>query len=235
MTPRIPDDSTGTHLKPVDFDPFAAPQSDRFSLSTAQREIWSAVQMGPEASCAYNLCFALRLTGAVSIEALQRSVLLLLARHEALRLKFDPYGEWRSVPAEQPSDLPLADLSGLAPAERNAVLEAMFVAEVETPLDLVNGPPVRLRLVVEARDRCLLVLAAHHIAFDGWSAWIFFRELATLYAGALGGVTPSLPPAEPFGRFVAGEADAEGRERADRHASSGRRDSRGEAWSRKPI
>src|SRR5512145_2263223 len=80
---QAPDDQPGIRLTPVDFDPFAdaTHRATTLPLSEAQREIWAAVQMGPEASCAYNLCFALRLVGDVSAEDLRPLVQQLFDRH----------------------------------------------------------------------------------------------------------------------------------------------------------
>ncbi len=54
---------------PVDFDPFgdAAAPPVHFPMTEAQREVWASVQMGAEASNAYNVCHAFRVRGAFSI------------------------------------------------------------------------------------------------------------------------------------------------------------------------
>ena len=168
MTTRRADDPGEVTLAPVDFDPFAeAPSPTVYPLSEAQREIWSVVQMGPEASCAYNQCFALRLTGPVSSDALRGAVAHLLARHDALRSTFDASGEWQVVHPPRPVDMPSLDLTGRSSAEQETALAAIFAEEVETPFDLVSGPPTRVRLVIEAPDRYVLVLTVHHIVCDG--------------------------------------------------------------------
>jgi len=215
-TPKPPDDQSGIELTPVEFDPFAGAtgQPATIPLSEGQREIWVAAQMGPAASCAYNLCFALRLVGTVSAEDLRSSVQSLFDRHEALRMVFDPSGEWQMAQAAHQNDVPIADLSTLPLAKREAAVNAIFVEEVETPFNLVSGPPARARIVVEASDQCLLLLTAHHMVFDGWSSGIFFRDLAALYGAARRGETATLPPAEPFSRFAEREGHAKGREAA---------------------
>jgi amino acid adenylation domain-containing protein len=202
-------------LAPVDFDPFAdASPPKAFPLSDAQREIWSVVQMGPEASCAYNLCFALRLVGAVAPDALRSAVGHLFARHDALRLVFDPSGEWQTAKPPGPVEVPSLDLAGQSSAEQGANLEGVLREEVETPFDLVSGPPARVRLVIEAADRCVLVLTVHHVVCDGGSIWVLFQDLAALYEAARRGETASLPPAERFVQLVDREMSPEGRESA---------------------
>lgn len=181
-----------------------------FPLSEAQREIWAAVQLGAEASCAFNLCFALRLVGTVSTDDLRSSIQHLFDRHEALRLTFDPSGEWQVAQPPHPIDIPLVDLSGVPPVQRDAALDAIFIEEVEKPLNLVSESPARVRIVVEGPNQCVVVLTAHHIVCDGWSAWIFFQELSALCAAARRGEVPALTPAKPFSRFVRWERQAEG-------------------------
>ena len=58
---------------PVNFDPFAdaAASAVHFPMTEAQREVWASVQMGAEASNAYNVCHAFRVHGAFSMEAMK--------------------------------------------------------------------------------------------------------------------------------------------------------------------
>jgi amino acid adenylation domain-containing protein len=203
-------------LTPVDFDPFAEMAPDApFGLSEAQKEIWAVVQMGPEASCAYNQCFALTLRGEASLDALTAAVQKIFARHDALRTQFDALGETQTIQPFEPVDVPILDLVSVgSPDERRARVQAVFAEEVRTPLDLVNGPSARARIVVEATDCLHFVITAHHIMFDGSSSVLFFRELATLYSAELTNVEGALPPATPFRFQVDFEGSPEGHERA---------------------
>ena len=75
-----------TLTRAVDFDPFAGPSIERTAPTTeTQREIWTAAQMGPEASCAYNESVSLELRGALDRNALLSSLAQLSERHEAMR------------------------------------------------------------------------------------------------------------------------------------------------------
>src|SRR4051794_4856761 len=79
---------------PVDFDPFGdAAANAVFPMTEAQREIWASVQMGAEASNAYNVCHAFRVRGAFSMEAMKAALQQLVDRHQALRLVCDLDGE----------------------------------------------------------------------------------------------------------------------------------------------
>ena len=76
------------------------------------------------------------------------------------------------VRAAEPGDDPMAGAQGLA-------------AEIaRAPFDLARGPLLRTALVRLGPDEHVLVVAAHHLAVDGWSVGQLLRELGPLYAAA---------------------------------------------------
>jgi amino acid adenylation domain-containing protein len=189
--------------------------SGSFPLSEAQKEIWAVVQMGPQASCSYNVCFALRVAGEVSAEAMREAAQAVLERHEAFRMTFDAEGHSQAAGSKHPVEVPLVDLSELQAPSRQAGLDGMLRDEVRTPFDLAAGPPARARLVRMAADELIVVFTGHHIICDGWSVWLFFEELATVYAASRREQTASLPPAPTFGGFIRRTMDSDGLARAD--------------------
>ena len=77
-------------------------------------------------------------------------------------------------------------LKGLAKAREFVLAEAM------RPFDLAAGPLLRWCLVRLGEVEHLLVAVFHHAVFDGWSAGVFVRDLAALYAGEVSGELPGL-------------------------------------------
>src|SRR5690606_23196541 len=51
------------------------------------------------------------------------------------------------------------------------------------PFDLERAPLLRVVLVRESDDNCVLALVVHHLVADGWSLGVIARDLAALYAG----------------------------------------------------
>jgi len=158
-------------------------------LSFAQQRLWFLDQLEPGGL--YNVGEALRLTGDLDVPALSRALDAIVARHEALRTTY------RSVDGEPmqivnppaPVSFPLVDLAGADPDEvRRRVDE-----EVGRPFDLLRDPMLRALLIRESPTSHVLVLSMHHIATDGWSVSILFRELAALYNAFRGGAVPALP------------------------------------------
>jgi amino acid adenylation domain-containing protein len=161
-------------------------------LSFAQQRLWFLHQMEPE-SPFYNLPFAVRMEGALDVDALRRALAEIVRRHEVLRTTFraDAGGSWQVIhPAPESFDLPVADLRAL-PGEwaRGEVLR-LAADEAEHPFDLRGGPMLRALLIRAGQAEHTLVLNLHHVAGDGWSIDLLFRELSALYA-AFGAGQPS--------------------------------------------
>ena len=53
---------------------------------------------------------------------------------------------------------------------------------------------LRAHLIRLGRDNHRLLLAVHHIAFDGWSLSVLIDELTRAYASLSAGRAPDLPP-----------------------------------------
>ena len=66
-------------------------------------------------------------------------------------------------------------------------MERIVLEQAVQPFDLESGPPWRLLLLRLADDDHVFDVTLHHIACDGWSASILFRELAALYTQFTGG------------------------------------------------
>jgi surfactin family lipopeptide synthetase A len=169
---------------------------DVFLASYAQQRLWFLDQLVPH-SAAYNVAWAWRLEGPLEPAALAGALGAIVARHEALRTTFAAGAD--GIPQQvihppAPVAVPLDDLSGRSAAERAGRAELLVREEAERPFDLARGPLLRARLVRLGAAEHLFLLTIHHIAFDGWSAGVFHRELARLYAGLARGEAVELEP-----------------------------------------
>jgi hypothetical protein len=147
-------DKVGTRLAPAAGQPLPrleigtradapAAEDALVPLTEAQRELWLAAQMGPEASCALNESLSLELRGDLRLPALHHALQAVVDRHEALRTTFAPDGEEQRIAGALTVDLPLVDLSDRAPAERDAMLTDLQAREGREPFDLAGGPLFR--------------------------------------------------------------------------------------------
>ncbi len=166
----------GAVLIPPRADPGPAP------LSFTQERFWFIDRLDPGAAT-YVVGRALRLTGPLDVDRLMLALDTVVARHAILRTCF-PTRDGRPVQVVHPPvrvPLPVER----APEDRVA---AAVREEVGRGFDLARGPLVRMRLLCHGKDAHTLVLAMHHIIFDGWSTAVFVRDLLAAYRRA------SLPP-----------------------------------------
>jgi amino acid adenylation domain-containing protein len=162
-------------------------------LSFAQQRLWFVDRL-LGGSAAYNVYDAYLLEGPLDEEALDRVLLRLLGRHEALRTVFrERHGEPRQRVLPAPERLLRREELPGAPVEE--ALERAR-AEAERPFDLERELPVRALLSVLGPERRLLLLTIHHIACDGWSIERIERELEELYRAERTGVPTTLPEPE---------------------------------------
>jgi amino acid adenylation domain-containing protein len=167
---------------------------DSIPLSFAQQRLWFLDQLEPN-SHLYNVPMAVRLTGTPSFEALQKSFNAILARHEALRTIFvavdgnplQVIGESRFV------EFLVTDLTCQPLSEREAKLQCLLKEQVRRPFNLSADLMLRASLVRLGEEEYLLLLVMHHIASDGWSRGVLFREIAALYQAFSTGESYPLP------------------------------------------
>ncbi|MFI1198400.1 non-ribosomal peptide synthase/polyketide synthase [Streptomyces sp. NPDC020883] len=184
-----------TH-RPAGHEPIpAADRTADLPLSFAQQRLWFLDSFEPGGT-AYLTFFVLRLRGPLDEPALHTALDALVARHEPLRTTFTERDgrAHQTVHDPRPVALPLHDLSDTPQADREAALDAVLAREGATPFDLGEGPLLRTRLIRLADDEHVLTLAMHHIVTDGWSTAVLGRDLGELYAAALDGRRPDLPP-----------------------------------------
>jgi amino acid adenylation domain-containing protein len=160
---------------------------ERLPLSFAQERLWFLHRLDPDAPL-YNVPLALRLTGDLRIDVLDRALLTVVDEHEALRTVYrEQNGQayQRILPAQV--ELALVDLSGPGEAALAHVLRQAGYA----PFDLTGAPPIRATLVRLAAQDHVLLVTVHHIACDGWSTGLLARRISAVYAQLSEGMDPS--------------------------------------------
>jgi amino acid adenylation domain-containing protein len=163
-------------------------------LSFAQQRMWFLHHLEPD-SAAYNVASAIRLAGALQLDALRQSLDAMLARHEALRTTFTTLNGQpvQLIQLTQPASLQITDLRDLSEQQRPSESRRLLDEELNKPFDLSRGPLLRMLLLRLAEDEFVLLLTMHHIVSDGWSFGVLVRELSTLYEAFSSGETLQLP------------------------------------------
>ncbi|WP_420125381.1 amino acid adenylation domain-containing protein, partial [Longimicrobium sp.] len=163
-------------------------------LSFAQERLWFLDRMEPD-SPFYNVPGATRLSGPLDAAALERALGEIVRRHEALRTVYAE-GEHGPVQVIAPFAgfaMPVEDLAALDYAAREERVRSRAAEDAARPFDLSAGPLLRASLLRLAADEHVLLLCIHHIASDGWSLGVLFRELSALYGAYRQGMDSPLP------------------------------------------
>ncbi len=163
-------------------------------LSYAQELMWLLDQLAPGGN-AYNSPAATRLEGPLDPDALRLAIDAVVARNEVLRTTYDTV-EGRPVQVVHlttPAELAIVDLSALSPQSRQAELDRVLKKEAERPFDLRVDPVLRPTLVRLAAADHVLLLVVHHIAIDGWSKGVLWRQLTSCYDALAAGRATALP------------------------------------------
>lgn len=93
------------------------------------------------------------------------------------------------VSREAQPDFRFLDLSGAPEDERQRRLDDYCQRDLERGFDLKAGPLARLALIRFAEAEHRLIVASHHVALDGWSAALLWKELAGKYQRLLRGAS----------------------------------------------
>ncbi|MCW2919527.1 MAG: non-ribosomal peptide synthase, partial [Actinomycetia bacterium] len=152
-------------------------------LSFTQQQLWFLEHLVP-GTPAYTSHVALRVTGPLRIRDLERSLNTVVARHDVLLTRIvTEFGQPRQImAAHQTVPVQVIDLTDRPAAERAAAARELATKVVRSTFDLGEGPLLRAVAIRCAEDDHLLILAGHHIAFDGWAFRVLFEELAAGYA-----------------------------------------------------
>ncbi|AFY93667.1 non-ribosomal peptide synthetase [Chamaesiphon minutus] len=162
---------------------------DRFAVSFGQQRMWFQDQLGTQSAVSNNVSISLKISGNLDVNALERSLVEILDRHEVLRTNFQtiageliqiihPVGNWY---------VPFIDLRSLDPLERDREIERIAQAQACQIFNLATDVLLRSSLLICAPTEHILLLTLHHISVDAWSIGVFFRELSAIYAAFASG------------------------------------------------
>ncbi|MGB3485738.1 MAG: amino acid adenylation domain-containing protein [Mycobacterium sp.] len=185
----------------------AAVTAGSTGLSEGQLRMWFVHAADPSGAL-LNVCLSYRISGDVEVSRLQAAVDAVAQRHSVLRTTYSPdvNGEpHASVHADLRPGWAQHDLSELSEHARRLRLEVLAQREFAAPFDLNTDSPLRITVVRTAADELVMLLVAHHIAWDDGSWEVFFADLTSAYCGADLGVEP---PVLVRDDSAAAEADA---------------------------
>lgn len=169
-------------------------QRARLPASPAQRRMVLLDQLDAQAS-RYNMVGAFMLRGQFDWAALQAAMQDVIARHEALRSRFDSAGGqvWQIVEAAPAPAWEYIDIASRPAPEQQRLLHERLQQENQWRFDLAAGALLRLTLLRMGESKAALIVNVHHIVCDGGSVDIIKREWAECYAARCAGTVAPAP------------------------------------------
>jgi amino acid adenylation domain-containing protein len=163
-------------------------------MSFAQQQLWLLLQL-QENNTAYNLPITLTIRAPLDISILEKSLILLVQRHEILRTCFavDSNQPLQIIHADLAVTLPYLDLRHYATTEQWQQIKNIVKSLTEKTFNLAEVPLWRWQLLQLTDDHYLLHLVLHHLISDGWSIYLLQSELSDIYHALLQQQTISLP------------------------------------------
>jgi len=171
--------------------PIARLGRHEYEPSAGQRQLWFLDRLDPDSS-AYNISFALRLTGTIDRKAIDAAVSEIIRRHEVLRTAII---EIEGAPVASLRDgnwnLGYHSVTHLPEHERDSAMRRILLDDGSRRFDLAAPPLLRACLIAVDDDQHVLGVTVHHIAADGQSLKILLDELVALYqAFSIGSASP---------------------------------------------
>ena len=151
-------------------------------LSFAQQRLWFLDQL-QGGSAVYNMSHAWRLQGSLNRPALERSLEAIIQRHQSLRTRFVLIDDSPLQLIDDPVRFALAyeSLRSIDANKLETTIQERAYLEASRPFDLSTDLMVRARLLEVNDDEHVLLLTIHHIAADGWSLQLLWKELNAFY------------------------------------------------------
>ena len=155
--------------------------------------MWLLHETASNKSALNQIC-AVHLDGDICLDALERALGHVVARHESLRTSFLFAGERpvQRIGAAERVPIQRVDLSNI-PSEddKQCRLQETISRQLGEAFDLASGPPCRFSVIRLTSNATLVALVAHHILVDGLSAEVFRTDLARAYEATVSGEDPT--------------------------------------------
>ncbi|MFQ6332184.1 condensation domain-containing protein, partial [Nocardia sp. CWNU-33] len=168
----------------------AGVRPERVPLSPAQQRYWFLNQFDTTASAVDNIPLAVRLSGALDVEALQQAIGDIFSRHEVLRTTYpdSEEGPYQVIlPSQVMPDLQVVDVA-------DSELLDTVIGFVLTTFDVTTQVPLKVAVFRLAPQEHVIAFVVHHVSADGASTGPLARDLMVAYIARLNGEAPQWAP-----------------------------------------
>ena len=166
-----------------------------YPLSSAQSRIWFTENLD-ETITAYNIPLDFRITGKLYSVLLEKSINLLIERHETLRTIFSEVKgfPFQKVLPELFVPLEIVHLENRPEEMKKDLIRKHSLEHARNKFDIIHGPLCHFMLLVIGPQEYIFLLNFHQLICDASSVGIFMKELVDVYQSLVDQKPIDLPP-----------------------------------------
>jgi hypothetical protein len=180
-------------------------------VSFSQLAHWNLYRLSERSSTSL-VWFATHWRGRLNIDALRRSVMEIVRRHDALRTRIAVHDglPMQEINEAGGCELRVHDLSALSDSSRETAVRRFLEQDTQQSISVTTAPLFGIRLLRLCDDECVLIGVMEHMISDGFSRNILLRDLIAAYLQAAQGRVFSLPTIPiQFADFALWQRDAQ--------------------------
>ena len=147
-----------------------------YKLSSAQERIYYHYQIDTS-STSYNLPMVWKMSGKIDRDKIEKTINLLIQRHESLRTEFHIKNEGIRQEIKENASINLKSI----PADDDNV-DNLIQGFIQ-PFDLSKAPLFRCGIIENKENEIILVADSHHIVCDGMSQINLIQDFVAIYKG----------------------------------------------------
>ncbi|MEM9256798.1 MAG: condensation domain-containing protein, partial [Pseudomonadota bacterium] len=160
-----------------------------YPLSFGQRRLWYLHSLSADNRRALNVTFAFGIRGEFDVARAQLALEELLRRQSSLRTAYHLrlHEPMQTLVSEVTLPLVIRERGHLLRAAGDQLdtlrsdVNQIAIQQSAIEFDLENPPLIRANILRYAKDLHAVVISLHHIACDGWSLGVLFRDFIALY------------------------------------------------------
>ncbi len=143
--------------------------------------------------------------GEINLDVLQKSLDLLVERHDVLRTVFvfeEVKQPLQIVYKQRRIKINFEDITPLTVADQKNFIDQWMLAARQKKLDLSSDPPMRFSLLKKGQQSYRVIWGLHHIIIDGWSLEIVVKEFFQFYQALNNDEPLNLKEAYSYNRYI---------------------------------
>ena len=166
---------------------------EKMNISKIQEQFW-ILNFLHKNNTAYNIPSVFQINGVPNVDYLQKSIDILIQRHELLRTIFFLEKENVFQKLDGLKHVLKVNTVNVKESFHGGSIPKDVNDEIHTPFDLMGGSLFRVTLFVFENNVSILTIVFHHIIVDLHSKKIFGEELSLLYNSFCQGEVAQLAP-----------------------------------------